>query len=192
MENTVLTKGCFHTAAHKVQWAALSQQQKERSASFFKLLESILKRASQIGSKGFSCRKCTNCCQQDKRFLQLFAVEVAYMTKELNKRDIPMTDSEEERFCPMLTNLGQCLVYENRPFGCRLFVPWYNWHKDKGCATYPHSRKSLAEINFLLRQLEQLNAEFVLQTNLQLDLDFDFFGHWGVNTWFWQTCCGVS
>lgn len=189
MENTVLTKDCFHTAAHKVQWAALNQLPKDKLDELFDLLEPILKRASKIGAKGITCRKCTNCCQQNKRFLQLFAVEVAYMTKGLKETEMPTTASEEEKFCPMLTCDNHCLVYENRPFGCRLFVPWYNWRKDRGCATYPHSRKTLAEINFLLGELEKINSEFIVKNDLQFDLEFDFFGHWGVSTWFWHSCC---
>jgi len=187
----VAQKPCYVSAAHKVYGFSLTQN-KQKQKQFFLALETILKRASQLGSQGFFCRKCTNCCQQDKRVLQLFAVEVAYMLQELKEQNIPGTCCEEAKFCPMLTSNNTCLVYQNRPFGCRLFVPWYNWSKDKGCATYPHSKKTLAEIHFLLHKLEQLNREFVVQNGLELDLDFDFLGHWGVSTWFWQNCCSDS
>lgn len=186
MKRETALERCFVSAAHKVYEFTLTQNKQKQ---FFQALEPIYKRASQLGSRGFSCRKCTNCCQQDKRFIQLFAVEIAYLLQEFNEETIPRACCEEAKICPFLTSKNDCLVYQNRPFGCRLFVPWYNWRKDKGCATYPHSRKTLAEIRFLLNKLEQINTEFVVKNSLQFDLEFDFFGHWGVNTWFWQSCC---
>lgn len=186
MKKEATPEHCFVSAAHKVYEFSLAQNKQKQ---FFLALEPILKRASQLGSRGFFCRRCTNCCQQDKRVLQLFAIEVAYLLQELNEQTIPRACCEEAKICPFLTSKNHCLAYQNRPFGCRLFVPWYNWNKDKGCATYPHSQKTLAEIHFLLHKLEQLNRAFVGQIGLEFDLDFDFLGHWGVNTWFWQNCC---
>lgn len=105
----------------------------------------------------FSCDSTTECCRFGVTGREPYptAIELAELATGVGarggmpKRRLPQVDAE--RRCPMLSDVGKCLVYSSRPFGCRTFF----CDRMKGLSRFP--RKEVAELG---RRIQDLSAQF--------------------------------
>ena len=97
------------------------------------------------------CRQRTECCQfaVTGRAPQLTKGEALLVAKALRATGRKAWPDVEDGICPLLRReTGRCLVYADRPFGCRTHF----------CdeAGGPHSRKGILD---LIRRLEAVDRE---------------------------------
>ncbi len=98
------------------------------------------------------CARITECCQfkLTGRTPALTAGEALVVGKALRaggRRGLPESSDPRTGRCPLLDAAGRCLVYDDRPFGCRTHF----------CAAAggPYSRD---EVRDLVRRLESIDA----------------------------------
>jgi len=82
---------------------------------------------------GARCERSSECCRFGitGREPQVTSLELALVERALaarggklssKRRALPLTrDGERERICPLLDRTGGCIVYADRPLGCRTF-----------------------------------------------------------------------
>ena len=96
-----------------------------------------------------NCLRRTECCQfkLTGRTPQLTRGEAVLAAKALRASGRKTMPEREDGACPMLRENGACLIYQDRPFGCRTHF----------CAAAggPYSR---AEVLDLIRRLEAVDA----------------------------------
>ena len=146
-------------------------------------LDEVYGFAGSLADDRLACRGRARCCNETIRPLATYAIEIAYMLDGAPAAEIPMVDKDEP-LCPSLNSGRRCKFYPKRPLGCRLFLPWSQWSRAKGCANYPHAMESLEKIEYLLRVVDGLNQEFIRTTGLHRDFDFDYLAHTSITSWF--------
>ena len=96
-----------------------------------------------------ACTRLTECCQfkLTGRTPQLTKGEAVLAAKALRASGRKIMPERDDGACPMLRENGACLIYQDRPFGCRTHF----------CAAAggPYAR---AEVLDLIRRLEAVDA----------------------------------
>ena len=96
-----------------------------------------------------ACTRLTGCCQfkLTGRTPQLTKGEAMLAARALRASGRKALPARDDGACPMLRENGACLIYQDRPFGCRTHF----------CAAAggPYSR---AEVVDLIRRLEAVDA----------------------------------
>jgi len=97
-----------------------------------------------------ACTRLTECCQFQLTGAtpQLTRGEAMVAGKALRAAGRPKLPERSDGACPLLTNLGKCMIYEARPFGCRTHF----------CAAAggPYARREVLD---LIRRLEVVDFE---------------------------------
>lgn len=153
------------------------------AGQFFAGLQQVLTAADTLADEAWACRQCGRCCDQDVRHLAVYAIEAANMLRACSTAEL-LLNRKSETVCPGLAKTNLCHLYEGRPIGCRLFLPWRQWTSQRGCANYPYRSESRRQMHDLLMRLEGINQAFVWKLGLHRDFDFDFLGQWSVLEWF--------
>ena|SRR5688572_871576 len=97
-----------------------------------------------------NCTRLTECCQFQLTGAtpQLTRGEAMVAAKALRAAGRPKLPERSDGACPLLTNMGKCMIYEARPFGCRTHF----------CAAAggPYARREVLD---LIRRLEVVDFE---------------------------------
>jgi Fe-S-cluster containining protein len=121
-------------------------------------LRTLYARADELYAD-WSCSRTTECCRFGITGRQPYvtSIELSLLRQAIarkggslapRRRALPITrDADSERMCPLLDRAGRCMVYAERPLGCRTF---YCERAQRGAGP---SRDDLRE---LVRELQNL------------------------------------